>query len=386
MPHYYTLGKIPHKRHTQFRQANGKLYHEELFSTIGFDDNYSLLYHVHPPTKIVQVEDPFSVEPEVVESKQLKHRSFNGFQVEPKADYVKSRKAVLVNKDVHISLAAPTKSTDEYFFKNSDADEVIFIHKGKGKLLTMYGNVPFEYGDYVVIPRGTLYKLEFEGSDNRLLITESFSPVVPPKRYLSNYGQFMEHSPYCERDIKKPRNLQTHDEKGDYLFMIKKEGMIYPYHYKFHPFDVVGWDGYNYPHAISIHDFEPLTGRVHQPPPIHQQFAARGFVICSFCPRLYDYHPLAIPAPYNHSNIDSDEVLYYVAGEFMSRKHVEPGLITLHPGGIPHGPHPGTYEGSIGKKGTEELAVMIDTFAPLQLTKEAVGIEDPDYYKSWLEE
>ena len=261
MPHYYSLGKIPPKRHTQFRQPNGALYHEELFSTFGFDDNYSLLYHVHPPTKIVQVDDPFSVEPKVIAAKQLKHRSFNGFQVAPHADYITSRVPVLVNSDVHMSLAAPTASMMDYFFKNADADEVIFIHKGKGKLHSMYGEVPFEYGDYVVIPRGTTYKLEFEDADNRLLIVESFSPIVPPRRYLSKYGQLMEHSPYCERDFKKPQNLQTHDEEGDFKFMIKKEGMIYPYHYKFHPFDVIGWDGYNYPYTFSIHDFEPITGR-----------------------------------------------------------------------------------------------------------------------------
>ncbi|MBX2845189.1 MAG: homogentisate 1,2-dioxygenase [Saprospiraceae bacterium] len=384
MPHYYSLGKIPPKRHTQFRQPKGALYHEELFSTFGFDDNYSLLYHVHPPTKIVQVDDPFSVEPKVIAAKQLKHRSFNGFQVAPHADYITSRVPVLVNSDVHMSLAAPTASMTDYFFKNADADEVIFIHKGKGKLHSMYGEVPFQYGDYVVIPRGTTYKLEFEDANNRLLIVESFSPIVPPRRYLSKYGQLMEHSPYCERDFKKPQNLQTHDEEGDFKFMIKKEGMIYPYHYKFHPFDVIGWDGYNYPYTFSIHDFEPITGRVHQPPPVHQTFAARGFVICSFVPRLFDYHPLAIPAPYNHSNIDSDEVLYYVDGDFMSRKHVEQGMITLHPGGIPHGPHPGTYEGSIGAKETHELAVMVDTFRPLQLTEAAFGIENPDYHQSWL--
>jgi len=229
MAHYYTLGKIPPKRHTQFRQPNGELYHEELFSTFGFDDNYSLLYHIHPPTKIVQVDDPFSVEPKVVSSKQLKHRSFNGFEVPPHADYIKSRIPVLVNNDVHMSLAAPTTSMEDYFFKNADADEVIFIHKGKGKLYSMYGEVPFEYGDYLVIPRGTTYKLEFENTENRLLIIESFSPIVPPKRYLSNYGQLMEHAPYCERDIKKPQNLKTYDEEGDFKFMIKKEGMIYPY-------------------------------------------------------------------------------------------------------------------------------------------------------------
>ncbi len=384
MPHYYSLGEVPKKRHCQFRQKDGTLYHEELFSTFGFDDNYSLLYHIHPPTEIEQVDEAYSVEPEIAFDKQLKPRSFNGFQIKPEADYLKSRVPVLVNSDVHLSLAAPTASMNHYFFKNADADEVIFIHEGDGSLHTMYGRLEFTDGDYVVIPRGTIYKMEFNNSSNRLLIIESFSAVAPPKRYLSKYGQFMEHAPYCERDIRKPEYLQTIDQKGDFLFNIKKEGKIYPYHYKYHPFDVMGWDGYNYPYALSIHDFEPITGRIHQPPPVHQSFAARGFVICSFVPRMYDYHPLAIPAPYNHSNIDSDELLYYVEGEFMSRKHVEKGMMTLHPGGIPHGPHPGTYEGSIGKKETKELAVMVDTFAPLKLTKQAIEIENPEYYRSWL--
>ncbi len=382
--HYYQLGKVPHKRHTQFRKADGSLFHEELFSTEGFSDLYSLLYHCNAPTQIVQVDDPFSVAPEIVSDKQLKHRSLKGFDVAPEDDYLKSRKPVLVNDDCKIILAAPRKSTTDYFFKNADADEVIFIHEGKGSLRTMYGNIPFAYGDYLVIPRGTIYQLEFEGPDNRLFIVESTSPIITPKRYRNKFGQLLEHSPFCERDIRKPQDLETHDEQGKFLFYIKKQDQMYPYYYLNHPFDLVGWDGYAYPYAFSIHDFEPITGRVHQPPPVHQTFEARNFVICSFVPRLYDYHPQAIPAPYNHSNIDSDEVLYYVAGDFMSRKHVERGMITLHPGGIPHGPHPGTVEKSIGAKGTEELAVMVDTFRPLKLTTHAVGIEDKDYYQSWL--
>jgi homogentisate 1,2-dioxygenase len=383
--HYYTLGKIPHKRHIQYRKPNGELYHEELFSTEGFSDTYSTLYHCNAPTQIVQVGEPYSIAPKTIHDKQLKHRSLLGFKTKPEADYIKSRKPVLVNNDCKIIVAAPTQSMTEYFFKNADADEVIFIHKGSGTLKSMYGNLPFEYGDYLVIPRGTTYQLHFNDENNRLLIVESSSPVVTPKRYRNGFGQLMEHSPFCERDIRKPQDLETHDEKGEFLFYIKKQDNIYPYTYLNHPFDVVGWDGFTYPYAFSIHNFEPITGRVHQPPPVHQTFAARGFVICSFVPRLYDYHPLAIPAPYNHSNIDSDEVLYYVDGDFMSRKHVEQGMFTLHPGGIPHGPHPGTAEKSIGKKGTHELAVMVDTFRPLLMTEHAASIEDPDYYKSWLE-
>jgi len=382
--HYYTLGKIPQKRHTQFRKPDGTLYSEQLFSTEGFSDMSSILYHCNPPTQIVQVGDPYSVKANTIHDHQLKHRSLKGFKVEAEDDYLKSRKPVLVNNDCQILLAAPRKSMKHYFFKNADADEVIFIHEGGGVLESMYGTLPFEYGDYLVIPRGTIYQMKFNDENNRLFIVESYSPVVTPKRYRNNFGQLLEHSPYCERDIRKPQDLKTIDEKGDFKLFIKKQDNIYPYHYLSHPFDVVGWDGFVYPYAFSIHNFEPITGRVHQPPPVHQTFSARNFVICSFCPRLYDYHPLAIPAPYNHSNIDSDEVLYYVDGDFMSRKSVERGMITLHPGGIPHGPHPGTVEKSIGQKGTEELAVMVDTFKPLLMTDIAAFIEDPDYYKSWI--
>jgi homogentisate 1,2-dioxygenase len=382
--HYYSLGEFPHKRHIQFRKPDGSLYHEELFSTEGFSDVYSTLYHVHPPTQIRQVGEPYSVAPKVFKDNQLKPRCLKGFQVTPEDDYLKSRKAVLVNNDCQIILAAPRKSMTDYFFKNADADEMLFIHKGTGKLKTMYGSIQFEYGDYLVIPRGTTYQLEFDTEDNRLLILESKSPIRTPRRYRNDYGQLLEHSPFCERDIRKPQNLETHDEQGDFLFYIKKEDIIYPYTYLNHPFDVVGWDGFCYPFAFSIHQFEPITGRVHLPPPIHQTFATNALVVCSFCPRLYDYHPKSIPAPYNHSNIDSDEVLYYVDGDFMSRANVEPGMITLHPAGIPHGPHPGTVEKSIGQKETLELAVMIDTFRPLYMTEHTAGLELPDYYKSWL--
>lgn len=384
--HYHSLGQVPAKRHTQFRKPNGELYHEELFSTEGFSDLYSLLYHCNAPTQIVQVNEPYSVSPRTVHDKQLKHRSLLGFKIEPEDDYLQSRKPVLVNNDCKIILAAPRKSMSGYFFKNADADEVIFIHQGSGRLRTMYGAIQFGYGDYVVVPRGTTYQIEFDGADNRLFIVESYGPITTPKRYRNSYGQLMEHSPFCERDFRKPTELETHDERGDFLFYIKKQDNIYPYHYLNHPFDLIGWDGYVYPYAFSIHNFEPITGRVHLPPPIHQTFDGHNFVICSFVPRMYDYHPLAIPAPYNHSNIDSDEVLYYVDGDFMSRKHVERGMITLHPGGIPHGPHPGTVEKSIGAKETRELAVMVDTFRPLLMTEYAAGIEDPEYYHTWLPE
>lgn len=383
MPFYHKLGKIPSKRHTQFRKPDGTLFQEQLFSTEGFSSVYSILYHHYPPTVIAKAGDPVDVSPRVALPKQMKPRCFKGFLASPAEDYLKSRTPLMVNSDCIISVAAPQKSMMGYFFKNADADEIIFIHEGNGTLKTMYGNIDFEYGDYLIIPRGTIYQMHFNQSGNRLLITESFSPVETPNRYRNEHGQLLEHSPYCERDIKSPQVLETHDERGEFLIYIKKQSMMYPYLYSFHPFDVVGWDGYNYPYGFSIHNFEPITGRVHQPPPVHQTFQTRGFVVCSFVPRMYDYHPLSIPAPYHHSNVDSDELLYYVDGDFMSRKNVERGMMTLHPAGIPHGPHPGTIERSIGAKETHELAVMIDTFRPLMLTEDALSIEDGAYHLSW---
>ena len=383
MPIYHTLGQIPAKRHTVFRKPDGALYAEELVSTEGFSSMYSLVYHTHPPTIVKELGTPYSVEPKIAREKHLRHTSLLGFNIKPQKDYLESRKIVLVNSDLQISLAAPMESMTTYFYKNSQADEVLFIHKGSGTLKTGFGKIYFKYGDYIVVPRGTIYQLEFNDTDNRLFIIESFSPIHFPKRYQNKYGQLMEHSPFCERDIVRPSDLETFDEAGDFKILIKKQGLIYPYTYGTHPFDFIGWDGYHYPWAFSIHNFEPITGRVHQPPPVHQTFEAHNFVICSFVPRKYDYHPDAIPAPYNHSNIDSDEVLYYVDGDFMSRKSVVQGQITLHPGGIPHGPHPGTVENSIGKEKTEELAVMIDPFKPLMLTEDAISIEDESYHKSW---
>jgi homogentisate 1,2-dioxygenase len=385
MPHYHTLGRIPHKRHTQFRKPDGQLYSEQLFSTEGFSSDSSLLYHCHPPTEIIHTDEPHDISPRVAEEKMLKHRSFEGFRLRPEKDYLQSRKPVLVNGDCHIVLAAPQESMEGYFYKNADADELIFVHEGKGILHTLYGDLEFGYGDYLVVPRGTIYHMEFAGADNRLFIVESYSPIRYPKKYLSRYGQLLENSPYCERDIRVPQNLVTIDEKGDFLVRTKKRGWLYGIHYGHHPFDVIGWDGCCYPFAFSIHDFEPITGRVHQPPPVHLTFEGNNYVVCSFCPRLFDYHPQAIPAPYNHSNIDSDELLYYVDGDFMSRKHVTRGMLTLHPGGIPHGPHPGAVERSIGAKATKELAVMVDTFHPLQITVEGLDIENKGYTMSWAE-
>lgn len=385
MPFYHKLGKIPHKRHTVFEKDNGGIHYEQLFGTEGFHGFASLLYHVHRPTQVKSVSEPIDLTPRAVVDKNISSRMLRGFDVKHADDFLDSRKIVLFNNDLNIAVAAPKKSLREYFYKNADADEVIFIHQGKGKLRTLVGNIDFEYGDYLVIPRGMIYQIDFETEQNRLFIVESFSPILTPRNYRNNFGQLLEHSPFCERDFKTPYELETHDEKGDFLIKIKKENVLHEVVYATHPFDVVGWDGYNFPYAFSIHDFEPITGRVHMPPPIHQNFEGHNFVICSFVPRLYDYHPKSIPAPYNHSNIDSDEVLYYVDGDFMSRNHVEKGYISLHPGGIPHGPHPGAMERSIGQKETLELAVMVDTFRPLKLTQDAIEMQDPSYVTSWLE-
>lgn len=383
MPLYQKVGLVPNKRHVVFRQPNGKLYHEELFGTEGFASISSLVYHLHPPTQVKEKGKPYSARPKVAVEDNLQARSYLTFNTTPAADYLESRKTMFVNDDMTIGVAAPMNSMDDYFFKNADADEMIFVHKGSGILKTMYGSINFEYGDYLIIPRGTVYQLHFDTDDNKLLIVESHGPIETPTRYRNNYGQFLEHSPFCERDFKLPQNLETHDEYGDFLIKIKKRGLIYPYVYETHPFDVVGYDGCCYPYGFSIFNFEPITGRIHMPPPIHQTFQGKNFIICSFVPRLYDYHPQAIPAPYHHSNIDSDELLYYVDGDFMSRNDIKKGQITLHPGGIPHGPHPGAIERSIGKKETNELAVMIDPFNPVKITEEAMKLEVDEYYQSW---
>jgi homogentisate 1,2-dioxygenase len=385
MPIYHQLGNIPHKRHTVHEKPSGGIYYEQLFGTEGFHGMSSLLYHVHRPTMIKEIGKAKDVAPKAAVDKNITPMMLKGMEVKGENDFLDSRKHVLFNNDLNIALAAPKKSLREYFYKNADADEMIFVHEGSGTLRTFLGNIPFGYGDYLVIPRGMIYQIDFDTEVNRLFIVESFSPIVTPKRYRNNFGQLLEHSPFCERDIRRPSQLETHDEKGELIMKIRKENVLHELVYASHPFDVVGWDGYNYPYAFSIHDFEPITGRVHQPPPVHQTFEAHNFVVCSFCPRLYDYHPKAIPAPYNHSNIDSDEVLYYVDGDFMSRNHVEKGYISLHPGGIPHGPHPGAYERSIGQKETLELAVMVDTFRPLKLTQDAVDIADNTYKTSWLD-
>ena len=291
MPFYHELGRIPHKRHTVFKKPDGGLYYEQLFGTEGFHGMSSLLYHVHRPTMIREVAELADLTPQAAVSHNISPMMLNGFQAKPTPDFLDSRISVLFNNDVNLQVAAPQQSMTDYFYKNADADEVLFIHQGEGTLYTMLGNLPFGEGDYLVIPRGMIYQISFETENNRLFVIESYSPVLTPKRYRNGFGQLLEHSPFCERDLRRPQVIDTHDEKGAFAIRIKKQHRLHEVVYASHPFDVVGWDGYNYPYAFSIHDFEPITGRVHQPPPVHQTFEAHNFVICSFCPRLYDYHP-----------------------------------------------------------------------------------------------
>jgi len=384
MTYYYKLGEIARKRHTQFRQADGSLYHEEVMGIHGFSGAQSILYHLRPPTAVRRVGLVPTAPLVFEEVGPLRPRHLRAAPLPPGGDAITGRVPLMGNSDVVLHMARPTKPMP-YWYKFAHGDDVLFIHEGTGALESQYGVLRYGPGDYLVIPTGVIWRLLPDaGSPQRMLVVESFGHVAPPRRYLNNYGQFLENSPYCERDIRPPDELVTYDEAGEFEVRVKARDQITCFVYDHHPLDVVGWDGHLWPFAFNIADFEPITGRVHQPPPVHQTFDGPGYVLCSFVPRLFDYHPLAIPAPYNHSNVDSDEVLYYVEGNFMSRRGIEVGSFTIHPNGIPHGPHPGAYEGSIGKTSTEELAVMVDTFRPLRLTRRAVEMEDEGYVYSWL--
>lgn len=376
------MGEIPHKRHTIFRKADGSLFREQVMGTKGFSGIQSILYHHHPPTQIVRSERYADCRAAFEEQGVLAHRHFLTGQYTDESDAVTGRQFFLGNEDVWIGVVNPTRQMD-YFYRNGDGDELLFVHKGTGKVESMFGTMTYQPGDYIVIPIGTIYRIQPDPGESKFLVIETTGWIAPPRRYRNNDGQFLEHSPFCERDIRGPETLETYSESGEFWVRTKSRGYLHAHLLPHHPFDVVGWDGYLYPWIFNILDFEPITGRIHLPPPIHQTFEGNNFVICSFVPRLYDYHPEAVPAPYYHSNVHSDEVLYYVKGNFMSRKGISEGSITLHPSGIPHGPHPGTIEASIGKKETSELAVMIDTFRPLRVIKQATSFEDPHYKYSW---
>lgn len=386
MPHYHTLGTIPRKRHIAFRKPDGGLYAEELMGHEGFHGTSSLLYHIHPPTTVKSVRRVKETEYEADADQTLHHRHFLTSRVKPGGSPALDRIPLLFNAEIAMLYVEPTKN-DEFFYRNAQADELVYVSKGNGILESVYGNLEYGEGDYLVIHRGILhrFRMNLEGEQTKLVIFESRGHVRYPSRYKNDYGQLIEGAPYSERDIRRPILLEPRDEMGDFSLYVKQYDGINELVLDHHPFDVVGWDGYFYPWAFNIRDFEPIVGRVHQPPPVHQTFQGDGFVVCSFCPRPYDFHPEAVPAPYNHSNVDSDEVLYYASSEFMSRKGIEFGSITHHPDGIPHGPHPGRVEASIGAKYTDELAVMMDSFRPLKVAKQAMDIEDKSYHKSWLD-
>src|SRR6478752_621877 len=371
--YYVARGSVPRQRHTQHRAPDGSLYAEELFGVEGFTGRSSLLYHVTPPTRTHKIEPVRRIELEAADDDLHRHRLTKTGGLEPHGDVV-------------CGLVRPAEAMPEgRFYRNGIADEMLFVHEGSGVCRTVFGDLRYGPGDYLVLPIGTTWRLDpDEGSPQRILYLEAPSEIEPPKRYRNDYGQLLEHSPYSQRDIRLPEEVPARTDGGEFRVHVKMRNRITAYHYRHHPFDVVGWDGYLWPFRFDIADFQPITGRVHQPPPVHQTFQARNFVVCSFVPRKFDYHPLAIPAPYNHSNINSDEVIYYVAGNFMSRRGVGIASFTLHPAGIPHGPHPGTAEASIGKEATEELAVMVDTFRPLWLTKQAAALENPGYPYTWL--
>jgi homogentisate 1,2-dioxygenase len=383
MPFYQRLGDVPRKRHVQFRD-NGLLLTEEVFGLEGFSGNESILYHLQSPCRVTEVGafEPIVRDEWVPEGHA--HRHFRTWDVAPEGDEIGGRRLLMWNEDVEISLCRPAEAM-QGFYRNGEGDEVVFVHEGTGTLETIFGNVPYRDGDYVVIPRGTTYRFSPDGPQ-RHLVFESPGLIEIPRRYRNEYGQLLEHAPYYHRDIHPPTQLETHREQGEFVVRVRVRDGYQTYLLDYHPFDVVGWDGYVYPWTFSIHDFEPITGRIHMPPPSHQTFEGHNFVICSFCPRKLDFDPLAIPIPYHHSNVNSEEMIYYVSGNFSSRKAVDVGSVTLHPSGIPHGPHPGLAEKSIGMTETHELAVMCDTFRPLRLTNFARDLDDGTYAYSWLDD
>jgi homogentisate 1,2-dioxygenase len=384
MPTYFSLGQVPHKRHTQFRRPDGKLYTEQLMGSRGFSGRSSLIYHHNMPTQAREIRKIQDCRVEYADEQGLRHFHFKTKEMKPSGDPISGRVVFLHNNDVSMAIAVPGEKMS-YFYRNGQGDDLYFVHEGTGRIQTIFGEIHYRPGDYVVIPRGTTYMFHPDAGVQRYLVIESASSIESPKRYRNEYGQLLEHAPFSERDLRRPEKLETFTDRGKFEVRIKARNQITAYDFDFHPLDVIGWDGFLYPYIFNIEDFEPITGRIHMPPPTHQCFEGRNFVVCSFVPRMYDYHPLSVPVPYNHSNVDSDEVLYYVNGNFMSRRGIEVGSFTLHPSGIPHGPHPGAVEASLGAKETKELAVMLDTFYPLNVTKAAVPFDDPAYPYSWLE-
>jgi homogentisate 1,2-dioxygenase len=389
MPPYRQLGSIPRKRHIAHRHEPGYrgegIYYEEVVTTAGFGRAYTICYHLRPPTRVRKVEPAGEAVPEIVHEPVLRHHHLKSGTLRPFGDPLTGRVPLLLNDDVILARCRPAEAQQE-LYRNADADEVLFVHRGQGTLSTMFGPLAFRPFDYVVIPRCTTYRMEFDaGVQPDLLVIESAGSVVIPAKYLNADGQVRLGAPYCERDLHGPRETVVIDREQDVSVLIKDRQRLTRYTLASHPFDVVGWDGMVYPYTFNADDFEPITGTVHQPPPVQQTFDAPGFVVCTFAPRLLDTHPEAIKVPYAHSNVQADEVLYYVRGRFGSRRGVEEASLTLHPRGIPHGPHPGTIVASRQMTRTDELAVMVDTVKPLHLTRQALEMDDPNYPYSWLE-
>jgi len=387
MSFYVKVGKVPPKRHITFYKDDGKsLYREELFSTLGFSGIYSIKYHINMPTQVKKIgEIPQNNSIDWPDA-PLQYYHFFTENKKTGGDILKARNEFLKNDNCVISTANVSEDSD-FFFRNSYAHELIFVHHGKGELLSEYGRLNFEQWDYIVVPKGTTYQIKFDSfDDNKLMIIESSTPFDIPRHFRNEYGQLTEDAPYYERDFKVPQFTEPIDKQGDFELILKLRNRYFKYSLANYPFDVVGWDGFLYPYTFNLKEYAPKVGKIHLPPPIHLMFTTKHFVVCNFVPRLFDFHPQSIPAPYNHSNVDSDEVLYYVYGDFMSRKGIQEGSITLHPMGIPHGPQPGKTEASIGVKETDEYAVMIDTFQPLRVTKNVKDTMVEDYSQSWLNE
>jgi homogentisate 1,2-dioxygenase len=383
VPPYLQRGRIPRKRHTAFRNESGGIYYEELIGNQGFRGPSSLLYRIGRPTEVSRIELVRELGWNPIPDRTLRPHHFRLGRLPAQGDPVLDRVPVLMNRDIAMTFSRPER-VQSAFYRNGQGDELVFVVEGEGTLESALGTLTFGAGDYLVIPRGLVHRLRFSKSAPRFLIFEATSPVKVPARYRNENGQMVEGAPYSERDFRFPENLETHEETGEFEILTKMRGAVTRHVARNHPFDVVGWDGTYYPWAFNIRDFEPVVGAIHQPPPVHQTFEGQGFVICSFVPRLFDFHPDAVPAPYNHSNAQSEEVLFYASAEFMSRKGIELGSVTYHPDGMPHGPHPGTAEASIGVKRTEELAVMMDAFRPLRTARAMLAVDDPEYARSWL--
>lgn len=386
MPFYVKVGKVPPKRHTTFYKPDGKsLYREELFSTMGFNGIYSNKYHLYMPPQVESIKEMKLNNDNLWKDAPLQYYHFMTDKKQTKGNFLSARNEFLKNQHVAVSTAHISEDA-EFFFRNSYMHEIIFIHHGSGKFLSEYGELPFEQWDYIVVPKGTTYQMKFDNFDKvKLFVIESDTPFEIPKHFRNDYGQLKEDAPYYERDFKVPQFMDPIDKKGEFQLLLKVDNRLFEYSLPHHPFDVVGWDGFLYPYTFNIKEYAPKVGKIHLPPPVHLAFVTQHFVVCNFVPRLFDFHPDSIPAPYYHSNVDSDEVIYYVYGDFMSRKGIEEGSITLHPMGIPHGPQPGKTEASIGKKDTDEYAIMIDTFDRLRVTENVKTTMISDYSKSWLE-